>query len=411
VRCNAWLMPRAHGPRTIAIVGGGPAGAFAAALLAKHGCQVRLFDEKLAWEKPCGGGITHKAISSWPFLAEAHIERNWVCECELVSPSGRAVSFRLQQPIAIFSRRILNGLLLDRARNAGAEIICERIIQIERFGDRWHLLSKGASWQSDYVIVAAGARNSFRKQFTIPFAPEDLMVTAGYFIPGQSRIMRIQFLRDIYGYIWIFPRSDHSSAGICGKMHEKSTAELRTVLERELDRLNLDFTHAEFYSHILPSLREDTLSTVPVDGEHWAFIGDAAGFVDPMTGEGLYYAMRSAELLCHALLAEEPERYRELLREDLLPELELAAKMADRFYTGTWMGETVLERTVQFIAGSASFRRLMSDLFAGTQGYRDLRRRLYRTLPRMFAESLAAALNLPGSVNVAADSPNELTHV
>lgn len=52
------------------------------------------------------------------------------------------------------------------------------------------------------------------------------------------------------------------------------------------------------------------------------------------------------------------------------------------------MGESVLERTVQFTAGSASFRRLISDLFAGTQGYRDLRRRVYRTLPAMLAESL-----------------------
>jgi len=376
----------------------------AAALLAQGNHRVVLFDEKLAWEKPCGGGITHKAIASWPFLADANVERNWVRECELVSPSGRPVSFRLQQPIAIFSRRILNALVLDCARNAGAEIISERIIQIVRSGDHWHLQSNHASWDADYVIIAAGARNRFRKQFTKPFAPEDLMVTAGYFIPGRSQLMRIQFLPDLHGYIWIFPRSDHFSAGICGKMHDKTTFELRKILERELDRLRLDYSNGQFYSHILPSLREKTFSEVPLDGEGWALIGDAAGFVDPITGEGLYYALRSAELLSQALLANEPECYRELLRQNFLPELELAAKMADRFYCGTWMGESVLDRTIQFTAGSASFRRVMSDLFAGTQGYRDLRRRLYCTLPRMLAESLATALNLPGSGNVVTGS-------
>jgi flavin-dependent dehydrogenase len=395
---------------TIAIVGGGPAGAVAATLLAQAGRGVTLFDEKLAWEKPCGGGVTHKALVNWPFLADANVERNWVSECELIAPSGRRVSFHLEQPIAIFCRRVLNGLLLDRARQAGVGIIRDRIVRIDRRGNCWYLQSSRSSWEADYLIIAAGARNIFRKQLASAFTPEDLMVTVGYFIPGRSQLMQIQFLHDLHGYIWIFPRTDHFSAGICGKMHARSTAEFRKLLERSLEDFGLDYKSAEFYSHVLPSLTAETLCGAPVDGEGWAMIGDAAGFVDPITGEGLYYAMRSAEVLSQALLAGRPESYRELLRQDLLPELELAAKMADRFYTGRWMGDTVLERTIQFTASSPSFRLLMSDMFAGTQGYRDLRRRLYRTLPRMLAESLASALSLPtGEHGVEADSHEELT--
>lgn len=379
----------------MAIVGGGPAGALAAACLAHGGRKVLLFDEKLAWEKPCGGGVTHKALVHWAFLRDAEVERNWVNECKLVSPSGRQVSFRLGQPIAIFSRRVLNGLILERAGNAGAEIIRDRIVRIERCGKGWRLQASGQSWEAAYVAVATGARNTFRKQFGNAFAPEDLMITAGYYIPARSPVMQIEFLHDLHGYIWIFPRADHFSAGICGKMHARSMAEFRRLLEQALDQLGLDYQGAQFYSHVLPSLRAETFAGAPVEGEGWAVIGDAAGFVDPITGEGLYYAMRSAELLSQALLANRPESYRRLLRQDFLPELELAANMAGRFYTGRWMGESVLERTIQFTSGSASFRLLMSDLFAGTQGYRDLRRRLYRTLPRMLAESLASALSLP----------------
>jgi geranylgeranyl reductase family protein len=377
----------------IAIIGGGPAGSLAAANLARAGRKVFLFDEKLAWEKPCGGGITHKALVEWPFLRDAEVERNWIDECELIGPSGRRVSFHLEQPIAIFSRQVLNGLLLQRAQEAGVEVVHDRVIRIDGSADNWELHSNTNSYNASYVIIATGARNPFRQQFTQPFAAEDMLVAAGYYIPGKSAIAQIQFLRGLQGYIWIFPRVDHFSVGICGKLPGKSTADLRRLLEDSLPQLGLSFEGAKFYAHVLPSLRPETLRNAAVCGESWAMIGDAAGFVDPITGEGLYYAMRSAELISQALLAERPESYASLLRQDFLPELERAARIADRFYSGRWLGSNVLDRMVQFTAYSASFRGLMCGLFAGTQGYQDLKRQTYRRMPRIFAESLISALH------------------
>jgi flavin-dependent dehydrogenase len=373
---------------TIAIVGGGPAGAHAAAALAQADRRVLLFDEKLAWEKPCGGGITHKALLGWPFLGQAAVDHKWVTECELIAPSGRGVGFPLERPIAIFSRCELNGFLLDRAASSGAEIIRDRIVGLERAGNHWQIRSLGSSWKAAYVVIAAGVRNPFRQRLSQPFAPPDLMSTAGYYIPGQSDIMRIQFLAGLHGYIWLFPRKDHVSAGICGRMQAKSAAELRRILEHSLAALGFAYKNCPFYSHLLPALRAETLRRVPVSGDGWAMVGDAAGLVDPLTGEGLYYALGSAELLAQALVSNRPDRYADLLGQHILPELELAAEMSRLFYAGRWMGESVIERTIQFTAGSVSFRRLMSDLFSGTQGYRHLRRRLYRTLPAMVAESL-----------------------
>lgn len=387
-------MPKS---KPIAIIGGGPAGALAAATLSRAGCSVVLFDEKPAWEKPCGGGLTYKALIAWPFLRDANVERKWVQKCELAGSSGRRVCFPLEPPIAIFSRAVLNGLVLQQARDAGAEVIPERITAVERVDDGWRLRSARSTCDVAYIVFATGARNPFRKQFCPGFDPEDLMVTAGYRIPHRSELMEIQFLHDFHGYIWIFPRSDHLSAGICGKMNALTARELRTLLEQTLEKYGLDYHSAPFYSHVLPSPRAGTLCQTIVSGDGWAMVGDAAGFVDPITGEGLYYAMRSGELLAQALLAEQPELYPEFLRRDFLPELELAARMAIRFYTGRWMGEPVIERMLQFIASSASFRSLMSDLFAGSQSYRGLRRRLYCTLPSMLAESLASALRLPDS--------------
>lgn len=378
----------------VAIVGGGPAGSYVAAELARTGRQVVLLDEKLAWEKPCGGGITHKALVRYPFLRDAGIERNWVERCELISPAGQRVCFSLGQPIGIFSRKVLNGFLLDRARAAGAEVLQERVTSIQGAPGAWRVQTTTGFLEAGYLVQAAGARNPFRAQFSTPFAPSDLMVTAGYYVPGSGSCMQLQFLEGLHGYIWIFPRPDHFSAGICGKMGGLSTAELRRLLENNLSTAGIDFSHGKFYSHLLPSVSVSTLQRSPVSGPGWAMVGDAAGLVDPITGEGLYYALRSAELLASALVTNAPESYAASLKQHILPELEMAARMADRFFAGEWLGEAVTEKMVYYTGISTRFRKLMCDLFAGSQGYRDLRQRLYRTLPAIAAESAVRALGL-----------------
>jgi flavin-dependent dehydrogenase len=270
----------------------------AAERLAAAGKSLLLFDEKLAWEKPCGGGLTHKALQQYPFLADAAASHensgNFVEHCELVSPSGQRVRFHMRHPVAIFSRLSLNGLLLERARRAGADLRHQRVTRIEGSAGDWRLFTPQAAYKASYLIFAAGARNPFRSRFLAPISPSDLMVTAGYFIPGRTSLMQIQFLKGITGYIWVFPRADHVSAGIAGKMGESSTADLRRLLEQWLEENGLSLEGARFYSHILPSFRAETFDALEVSGDGWAMIGDSAGLVDPITGEGLYYALRSA---------------------------------------------------------------------------------------------------------------------
>jgi flavin-dependent dehydrogenase len=376
----------------IAVIGGGPAGAFAAAELARAGREVLLFDEKLAWEKPCGGGLTDKALAQWPFLRDAQVERNWVSDCELIAPSGRQVRFRLERHIAIFSRLTLNGLLLGRAREAGAQVHRQRVLQIDGNPGAWMIRTPTGSYAADFVVVAAGARNSLRNRFCMPLGPENFMVAAGYYIPGHHQTVQIKFLKGLHGYVWIFPRADHFSAGICGRMKCKTTAELRRMLEDSLPEFGLNLDGASFYAHIIPSLTPDALRNSSFAGDGWAMIGDAAGFVDAITGEGLYYALRSAELLTEALLANAPEQYPAIAKSDFLPELERAARIANRFYGGEWMAGSVVERMIQLTERSPRFREIMRDLFAGAQEYSDLRERVYHSLPRIAVEVMASAV-------------------
>ena len=371
---------------SIAVVGGGPAGAMAAERLAAAGRRVVLIDEKLAWEKPCGGGLTPKALRQYPFLTEAEVERNWVRGCELVSPGGRHAWFELDQPIAIFSRRVLNGLMLERARAAGAEIVRERVVAIEGGPGAWRVRTRTAEIGATYLVGAAGARNPL--PFSAGLEPADLMATAGYYIPGSADSIHISFPRGVEGYIWLFPRRDHFSAGICGKMNGTPTAALRRMLEEFLAQRGFSLQGAQFYSHVLPAPRPETLHRLTLQGEGWALIGDAAGLVDPITGEGLYYALRSAELLAEAVLAGDAAAYTSAAQREILPELHTAARYAGRFYSGNFLGGSVLDRMVQFTAGSARVRALMRDVFSGNQNYAGLRKRAYRTfvsaLPEIF---------------------------
>ncbi len=381
----------AHFP--VAIVGGGPAGAFAGERLAAGGKKVVLFDEKLAWEKPCGGGLTHKALTQYPFLAQARSESRFIERCELVSPSGRRVRFDLRYPLAIFSRFDLNKLLLERAQSNGVEVRKERVTRISGAAGEWRLTTPVGEYHASCLVLAAGARIPFRAQFLSPISPDDLMVTAGYFIPGQSSLVQIQFLKDISGYIWVFPRPNHMSAGIVAKMGETTTLELRRILEQWLGENGFILEDARFYSHILPAFRAATLDAMEVYGKGWAMIGDSAGLVDPITGEGLYYALRSAELCAEALLAEDPAQYKVRLEEEILSELKLAARVSRRFYTGEVFGESVLERMVALTEQSESIRDLMSDLFAGIQGYGGLRSRLMRIVPTLMVKGLTGGLH------------------
>ena len=379
----------------VVVIGGGPAGAMTAATLAAAGHEVLLIDEKLAWEKPCGGGITRKALIEFPFLAEAKVERNWIRGCELTSPAGKRAYFEVDQRVAIFSREVLNGLLLERAERAGAKIKRGRVISIDGAAGRWVVRTSREEHHASYVVLAAGARTQLRRQFAGSLSPADLMITAGYYIPGTADDIQIRFLPGVEGYIWVFPRSNHFSVGICGKMDTHSGAQLRSLLVTFIHECGLNLEGAVFYGHVLPALRKSTLEHEEFQGDGWAMVGDTAGFVDPITGEGLYYALRSGELLAQALIASRPEQYTQAVQQDMLPELITAAQVSKRFYSGNFLGSPVTDRMVQLTARSEHFRELMRDIFSGTQGYRGMRRRAYRAFALALPEMLFGKGRIP----------------
>src|SRR3954464_7476737 len=106
----------------IAVLGAGPAGSFAVERLARAGMRVTLIDEKLAWEKPCGGGLTYKAYRDYPFLIDNDTPKKIVTHTVLAAPKAGSVELNLRDPLVIYSRYDLNQMLLTRAEKAGAHL-------------------------------------------------------------------------------------------------------------------------------------------------------------------------------------------------------------------------------------------------------------------------------------------------
>jgi flavin-dependent dehydrogenase len=369
--------------KRVAILGGGPAGAFAAEQLASAGLKVLLFDEKLAWEKPCGGGLTFKAYNQYPFLIDNATPKRFVTETVLGAPKAGEVTLKLGDPLLIYSRFDLNRMLLERAEYAGAQIEKARVTGMSRYGSSWQLRTNCGVADADFCIVATGARNPLRDVGTV-LKPQDTMSALGYYIPGDQERIDIQFLPGLEGYIWAFPRCGHLSVGICGK--GTPAAVLRKRLEQYMTEREFAWKGAAFYSHLLPSLDTGSWRKNRVAGEGWMAVGDAAGLVDPITGEGLYYAIRSADLAVRCLLsevshaAEKVTQYRQMLRRDFTGDLELGSRLAKRVFLGSFLFGSVPARMVQFTRRSPRFSAIMQDLFAGKQPYLGLKKRLLHNL-------------------------------
>jgi flavin-dependent dehydrogenase len=383
--------------KEVAIIGGGPAGAMAARGLLddcrfQRRVRVTLFEERPGWEKPCGGGLPAKAVLRYPFLIDSCHQFTNVREAELVAGNGEVVRFHLRRPLLVYSRTTLNQLLLHRAEATGAELIRDRIRGFYREGGRWRVQGRSHTYTADLLILAAGARSALRHLIAPAFKHRDFMLTFGYYTPAVDSVLRVQFFEDFEGYAWAFPRPDHLSLGICGKCGEASMSDLRDRLHRFMRCFDYPVKSGPVFSHLLPALDSANWNSLRLAGEDWAIAGDTAGLVDPLTGEGIYFAMRSGELLAEAVREESVNLYPAKVWSEFGARLAMAARLAPRFYRGSFLGRSSTTRLVEFCSRSAAFMALLQDLFEGSQSYSSLPSRVYRTFSKGLFELAAHAV-------------------
>jgi geranylgeranyl reductase family protein len=388
------------------IVGAGPAGSFAAELLAQAGVKVALFDGRPPGEpKACGGGVTSKALKAWPHLLNA-VGRT-INELDLYSPSGKKLHLELEEPFAIYSRLAFDSYLRERARAAGAQVFFEKISarKAKRAESVWQLKTEsGAEFTGRILIGAEGANSGIGKMLAGSLPPSDMEVAFGYRAPlpanGDAPTV-VAFLPRWVGYAWAFPRPDHISFGIATTQdafeHQPLDdllwqfmigyySDAKTFWSNQDDeqsarlKMHLEKT-AERYAARIPGLADKTWDTRTTCGTDWALLGDAAGFADPVTGEGIYYALRSAQLFAECYLAGSVTDYESTWRKDFGGELRRAAQMRRRFYGNFW-GAPFTERMIEFARGHRGVKRVLGELVAGDQGYVDLKKKLVKSALR-----------------------------
>ena len=399
-------------------MGAGPAGATAAKVLGEAGVATLLLD-KAAFprDKPCGGGISARVVKRFPYLqkALARIETNWVSKIYFESPNGTAVDYRSSEPMYLMIRRCeFDHLLFSMARQ---EVECETgalvrkvvfetgrvVITAEIEGEPREYSCRmvlGCDGANSVVARAARLRTgTVHSDYAI-----DMMEETPYAelkVPDLDRMYVYYRIQGQYGYGYVFPKARHLNLGVGFKLdyylsrlrgchysyHQAFTDELKFkgLIEGESNERNF----RAFPLPISGPLKRTC-------GDRVLLAGDAGGFVNAYTAEGIYYAMVSGELAGRAAV--------EAAREGRLDSSGLQRyEMAWKSEIGTELSKSVhIQRLlmadasrVDRIVGAARRNPVLSDALAryatGALSHQQFKRALMaRALPLYLREKARA---------------------
>ncbi len=388
----------------VAIIGAGPSGAWAAYLLASRGARVLLFDPSHPREKPCGGGVTGRALQIvGDALAVSDLPTVPISTARFIDTSVSTAAARSSVvplptgALAVASRTAFDGALLASARRAGANVAAARVRHIERHGGAWTITTTDAVHTASRLIGADGANSLTRRSLAKAFGREQLSIATGFFAHGvTSNEVVIELASDPPGYLWSFPRPDHLAIGICAQADAGvASGVLRAQAGRWMQRVGLAAgAQLDAYSWPIPSLSGEDFDTLDVSGDDWYLVGDAAGLVDPITREGIYFALQSAQYVAEALLADSPrvsQAYTDRVRSEIVADLACAARLKASFFRPDFT-----RLLMSALTQSERVRSIMADLVAGTQSYRHLKWRLAATMEWKLAWQVLRGTGMSG---------------
>jgi geranylgeranyl reductase family protein len=413
------------------VVGAGPAGATAARVLARAGLRVRLLDRAaFPRNKPCGGGISMRALTRFPDLAGElpRIPTHAVSRLYLEGPDGHATVIESDRPAALMIRRVeFDALLVSMAKDAGAEIVPGAdVVHASEAADRVTLTMRdGREFAAPIVIAADGVHSVVARRLGLnrgwaasavaldmmeetprdtlrDIDPSTLWVAYGYEPKTETAknaeraekkdlsavSARSAVKRGHEGYAYIFPKRDHVNIGIGYVLsHYRESVDAapyelqRNFVARLRERgiVEGDSVRSNFTPFLIPiggPLREPGRGRV-------LLAGDAGGFVNGFTAEGIYYAMVTGDLAAQAVAASAGD----------IPALARRYARACDYEIGTELRDSVAiqrflfadrRRIAHVIDGAHREKvatKLILEFAAGRRSYRDVRRRLLARFP------------------------------
>ncbi len=357
----------------VAVVGAGPAGSVAAARLAGAGLRVALIDKAaLPRYKTCGGGVVGRALQHLPGDVSPVVVRE--CRTAELSVLDQDLHFACRRPQPIVSmtmRDRLDHLLAETAVAAGATLLAPLEVRGLRVDSVCRLATSAGELMARFVVAADGATGPVGRAAgwstnarAIPALEYEIGVDALTF---QRFAGSAQFDFGVipHGYAWVFPKESHLSAGVLST--RRGPVQLQSHLDQYLRRLGITpVGDPERHGYVIP--------THPLAGDfvrnRTLLVGDAAGFVDPVTAEGISFAALSGRLAAEAIVQgglEEPlvrRLYHASLAAEVLSELRAARQLARVLYDWPWLSGWVFRTRGRMLAEG------VTDVMMGTRTYR-----------------------------------------
>jgi geranylgeranyl reductase family protein len=362
----------------VIVAGAGPAGSSTALRLAKAGRRVLLLDKaKFPRVKPCGGGVTARAMAQAPCDLSPVVERQ----------VGRVrFSFRLEPGfdyeypetlVYMTQRQKLDAYLASQAAAAGAVFDDDcALAGVRQRADGVEVeMASGATLRAKVLVGADGANGIVARSVNLnPVSDPPVALEANFPYAGDASeeewqdVLGLELGSMPGGYGWSFPKEDHLNVG-CGGWHSEG-GRLRSHLAALRSHYELDdWSMVNLRGHHLPTRTDGA----PIVRDRVLLVGDAAGLVDPMSGEGIMAAFVSSRLAAESieryLNGSEPDllRYEEEVDRELMRDIRAACVLRDAFHHNPGLCYFMMKR-------SGLFRRMLCELMAGKSSYVDFMR-------------------------------------
>ncbi|WP_127115509.1 NAD(P)/FAD-dependent oxidoreductase [Shimia sediminis] len=368
------------------VIGAGPAGSAAACWAARHGLSVAVVDKaRFPRSKLCGGLFTERSRAYYQEIFERDFDLSRAVTRDAIEfwhDGGQLARLEDIPPLHLTMRLDLDSQLFSHALDAGAVDFSGHMIS--EITGATVSLKDGTQITGRVLIGADGvksivARHLFGAPFdtaTIGFGLE-IEATPQEQAPAEHPL-RIDFAAATWGYGWSFPKQGSTTVGVGGLLAPNPN--LKGHFASYLTSLGLDAESKRFKGHHLPF---GDFRKVPGRAQV-LLAGDAAGLVDPITGEGIAFAMKSGQLAAQATLdalaTDDPARALPLYQanlKDMHRNLRIARNLRRIIFAPRWQ-----KAFVSTFRRSGTVRMQYMRLLAGEVEYPELARSVLRRLPR-----------------------------
>ena len=343
----------------VVVIGAGPAGSTAAYILALNGLDVLILDKStFPRDKLCGGLLTLKTAKLLETVFKLSVDRMkrhriityQSFNYKVVDSKGNSIKGRMDYPFYFVQRSIYDAFWLEMAQKAGAQFReGEKVVALDITAKKV-TTNKGGEFFGNFILGADGALSKTRQLLSAaglikPNRRSEIATTLEVFIPNRD-ISELTDYPSIYfghirwGYTWSFPGENFRILGLAG-LKDKAGKSPKAGFQRFLESLNISFERVpHLRSHALPY---GNYLSRPGNG-NVLLLGDACGLADPLLGEGIYYAHKSAWLAAQAILSSSDnvpavfEKYTRLLEKDIISEHKLLRILRQIIFSlpGNW---------------------------------------------------------------------------